>query len=64
MEERSRVKGFLQRPLRLRLHAGDDSSYTCMDTLVIQLELGQSRLRTALEAATAECRDFVEWIHV
>ncbi len=33
-----------------------------MDTLVIQLDQGASPVRSALEAAAAECGDYVEWI--
>lgn len=35
-----------------------------IDTLVIEIHQPQSRLRTALERAHAECRDFAEWITV
>jgi hypothetical protein len=33
-----------------------------MDTLVIQLDLGASPVRAALEATAAECGDYVEWL--
>jgi hypothetical protein len=33
-----------------------------IDTLVVQISEPYSPVRAALEAATSECRDYVEWL--